>query len=148
MSGMTDLERVVAIEEIKVLMARRCRSLDARDWPTYQACHAPDHISRDTVAPGDVHSASLVDALKAFFAGITSIHRVHSAEIEFSSPTEATGIWAMEDRLYWKEGDQEHWMHGWGHYYDTYSKREGRWLFTSRRLERERREKSQGATRL
>lgn len=36
---------------------------------------------------------------------------------------------------------------GWGHYHDTYGKRDGQWLFTSRRLTRLRVEWSPGAMR-
>ena len=35
----------------------------------------------------------------------------------------------------WQQGDEEHWFLATGHYFETYEKREGRWLFTSRRLE-------------
>ncbi len=34
----------------------------------------------------------------------------------------------------WDQGDEEHWFVAFGHYYETYEKRNGAWLFTSRRL--------------
>ena len=40
-------------------------------------------------------------------------------EIEITSPTPATGVWAMEDMLRWPNGTE---MHGYGHYYETYEK--------------------------
>jgi hypothetical protein len=42
----------------------------------------------------------------------------------------------MEDNLYWMQGDQEHWLHGFGFYHETYEKRNGQWVFTTRKLKR------------
>ena len=39
---MTDIERLVAIEEIKQLMARRIRCMDTKSWEEYPDTHAPD----------------------------------------------------------------------------------------------------------
>ena len=39
---MTDAERLLAVEEIKALMARRIRAMDTKDWALYDTCHAPD----------------------------------------------------------------------------------------------------------
>jgi hypothetical protein len=142
---MTDLERLVAIEDIKALVARRVRSLDARDWETYQDCHAPEHVSGFFKEAPD--RAAMIEALKAETAGVTAIHHVHSPEIVVLSPTEAKGAWAMEDRRYWMQGDEEHWLHGWGYYHETYVKRDGVWLITSRELVRTRLEHSPGSSR-
>jgi len=144
---MTDLERLIAIEDIKQLMARRCRALDAKDWTTYAACHAPDHLSHGTLGPGAIGGAALIEALAKRLEGVATVHHVHNPEIEFLSASEARGVWPMEDRLFWKEGDEEHWMRGWGHYHDSYGKRDGRWLFTSRRLTRVRVDYSPGSKR-
>ena len=42
---MSDIEWLVAIEEIKQLKARRDRYCDAHDWAGYESLHAPDHVS-------------------------------------------------------------------------------------------------------
>jgi hypothetical protein len=42
----------------------------------------------------------------------------------------------MEDNLYWKQGDEEHWLRGFGFYHEVYEKQDGKWVFTWRRLER------------
>ena len=39
---MTEIERLLAIEEIKRLFARRLRAMDTKDWALYDTCHAPD----------------------------------------------------------------------------------------------------------
>lgn len=144
---MTELERLIAIEDIKMLMGRRCRALDAKDWDTYEACHSPDHVSIDTTRQGEQRGASLIEGLKKYLEGITSIHQVHTPEIQFESSTQARGVWSLEDWLFWKDNGQREWFHGWANYHDTYAKLDGGWVFTSRRLERLRFECSPGAKR-
>ena len=144
---MDALQRLVAVEDIKLLMARRVRALDTRDWATYRACHAPDHVSYGiTGGPSAGREKMMEDVMRAL-DGIRTIHHVHSPEIVLTSPTEATGNWALEDWLFWQQGEEEHWLHGWGHYDDSYSLRDGEWLFTSRRLSRLRLEHSPGSKR-
>ncbi len=143
----SDLEILVATEAIKVLMARRVRALDTRDWETYRACHAPDHVSYGITGGPSAGLDQMMSDLLASLEGVRTIHQVHSPEITILSSTEARGAWALEDWLFWKQGDEEHWLHGWGHYDDTYGKRDGRWLFTSRRLSRLRLEHSPGSRR-
>ena len=35
-----------------------------------------------------------------------------------------------------KQGDEDHWAHGYGFYHETCEKRDGEWLFTFRSLKR------------
>ena len=42
---MTEIDNLVAIEEIKLLKARRIRAMDEKNWPLYESLHAPDHVS-------------------------------------------------------------------------------------------------------
>ena len=35
----------------------------------------------------------------------------------------------------WQQGGEEHYFVATGYYHETYEKRDGRWLFTTRRLE-------------
>ena len=51
------------------------------------------------------------------------------------------------EQNYWKQGDEDHWLHGWGYYDETYVKRDGRWLIASRELTRTRVEHSEGSIR-
>jgi hypothetical protein len=54
-------------------------------------------------------------------------------EIELTSATTATGVWAMEDMLRWPNGME---LHGYGHYHETYEKSDGRWRIRSTTLTR------------
>ena len=65
--------------------------------------------------------------------GGTTVHHCHTPEITLTSPTTASGIWAMEDLLFFPDGNR---LHGAGHYHETYEKRDDRWLITSLHLTR------------
>ena len=133
---LTDTERLVAIEEIKALKARRVRALDTRDWTTYEELHHPDYEANNE---GDVPRKGIkqtVAYLAEYNKHITTLHHAHTPEITIHSHESASGVWAMEDRLWWQQGDEDHWFQGFGFYYETYEKLDGRWVFKTRRLER------------
>lgn len=136
---MDQLARLTAVADITNLVARRCRSLDAQDWSMYAACHTFDVVSWAIGSEqGSEEPTRGIDAVLAFLreqlAGRITVHHVHSPEIVITSDETATGVWAMEDRLWWQQDGQEHWMHGFGQYQETYQKHQGDWLIASRRL--------------
>ena len=148
MSQMSDVERLSALEEIKDLQARRCYAVDTSDWAAYEVLHAPDHVSKnDGEAQAYVGGKANADRIKKNHEtyGITSMHQVHSPIITFESATRARGIWSMEDNLWWTVEGVEHWSKGFGFYHETYEKRDGKWLFTSRQLKRQKVLASPGA---
>ncbi len=53
-----------------------------------------------------------------------------------TSPTTATGIWAMEDHLWWPEGSPISTLHGYGHYLETYEVVDGAWKIKTLTLTR------------
>lgn len=138
---MTDtLEKLLAIEEIRLLKARRCRAVDDKDWELYRQCHTPDAKSFALGSASDpiVGRDAMTESLKVALAGKTTVHHVHTPEITVHSPVTAEGMWAMEDMLWWQEHGVEQWTHGYGRYFETYEKLDGQWLIASRRLVRSR----------
>ena len=67
---------------------------------------------------------------------VTTVHHAHTPEIEITSETTATGVWAMEDLLWWEDAGETQHAHGYGHYYETYEKLDGVWLIASRTIRR------------
>ena len=141
---MEPLEKLLAIAEIRALKARRVRCMDEKDWPGYAACHAPDAISYTFQAHGwedrpIVGPQAIAESLRTILDGKikrTTAHQIHEPEIEITSPETASGIWPMEDMLWWEEDGVKRWRHGYGHYRETYAKVDGRWLIKSRALSR------------
>jgi hypothetical protein len=141
---MDPLEKLLAIAEIRQLKARRVRTMDEKDWAGYAACHAPDAVSYTFQSNGHedrpiVGPEAIAASLKKILDGDikkTTAHQIHEPEIEFTSDTTAKSIWPMEDMLWWTENGVEKWIHGYGHYRQTYEKVDGRWLIKSRALTR------------
>jgi len=133
MDGLAKLMELQALYELK---ARRDYALDTKDWDLYARLHADDyvaeHIDAAPVTGGQVVAALLRKRLD----GVTTVHHSHTPLIVFDGPDNAHGTWAMEDSLHWKEDGVTHWMRGSGYYHERYVKRDGQWLFQSRNLER------------
>jgi hypothetical protein len=71
---------------------------------------------------------------------VITVHHGHMPEIELTSPTTATGIWAMEDHLWWPAGSPITSLHGYGHYHETYRKSSEGWRIATLTLTRLHRE--------
>jgi hypothetical protein len=135
---MGPLERLLAIEDIKALKARRCRSVDEKDWDLYRACHTADAKSYalGTADAPVVGAEAMAESVRKATEGHVTVHHVHSPEIVFTSESTAEGTWAMEDRHWWQENGHASWLRGFGRYFETYEKIDGNWLISSRRLVR------------
>ncbi|GLR67459.1 bile-acid 7-alpha-dehydratase [Acidocella aquatica] len=137
MTEFSGIEKLLALEEIKLLKARRDRAVDTKDWDLYLSLHAPDHVSHNDGYERWNNAQEMISNVKKLLDETKiSVHHSHTPEITFESPVKAKGIWAMEDNIFWKQGDEDHWLHGFGFYHETYEKRDGKWLFTSRQLKR------------
>jgi len=131
--GMSELEWLVALEEIRLLKARRDRYVDAHDWEAYEALHAPDHVSHNDGQDRWLSSKVMIENMSRIMNDSITVHHSYDPEIIFDSPTKARGIWAMSGGGISKKGDAVTWTHDYGYYYETYEKRDGRWMFTTRR---------------
>ena len=139
----SDLERLLAIEEIGRLKASYFRCLDTKDWACIATLFTSDATavynvegSGDLATPDNPVTGN--EAIAAFIQRavehLVTIHHGHMPEIEITSPTTATGIWAMLDIL--QEPGGENLVHGWGHYHETYERIDGRWYIKTLRLTR------------
>jgi hypothetical protein len=135
-SEMSDVERLVALEDIKQLKSRRDRAVDMKDWVTLEALHAPDHHSHVEGFEPWTSAAEMIRNIEMSLREVVSVHQCHTPDITFETPTRARGIWAMEDFLSWRQDDREHWLRGYGFYEEVYEKRDGRWVYVWRRLTR------------
>jgi hypothetical protein len=141
----SDIERLIAIEEIKQLKARYFRSMDTKDWPGLQAVFAPnaeldmrgEAADKSKAADGLViGAANIMPFIRNAVIDLVTVHHGHMPEIEITSPTTARGLWAMEDVLKWPEGAAIKTLHGYGHYHETYSRLDGGWHIQTSRLSR------------
>ena len=137
MDGMSDIERLVEINALKDLKARRDYALDTKDWATYEAVHAHDHYSHNEGEERRDGGKANAEWVAKTLAHAVTVHHSHTPQFTFESSTKARGIWGMEDNIFWVEDGQDVWLQGYGFYHETYEKRDGQWLFTSRSLRRQ-----------
>jgi uncharacterized protein (TIGR02246 family) len=123
------------VEAIKQLKARYFRLMDTKDWDGMREVFADDVLIDTTDSGGRVVEGAddFMTGLRQILADVVTVHHGHMPEIELTSSTTATGIWAMEDWLRWPDGND---MHGAGHYHEEYEKVDGRWRITKMTLTR------------
>ena len=138
---MDDLERLLAIEEIKQLKGRYFYHLDHKDWDGWRReVFAPDATM--DVAEDDGQRVVGIEAIIPYVAnvleGVRTVHHGHMPIIEILPDGTAKGIWAMEDVLFWPAGHRlgQGRYHGYGHYRETYARRPEGWRITSLMLTR------------
>jgi hypothetical protein len=137
------------IEAIKVLKARYCRFLDAKDWTAWSELFADDFVSD----LAEIGGATIVGADE--FVVYTrrtlgrpsqpTVHHVHTPEIALTSATTGRGVWALNDVVRLAPGVT---LHGYGHYHETYEKTGDHWRIKSSKLTRLREDIATPFTRL
>ena len=122
---MADLQEIEAIKRLKY---RYVRALDLKRWEELGQCLTEDCRS----AYGDGHfSFDGREAILAFLrdalgpATRITTHRVGQPEIAFTSPTTATGVWALDDVVI--ETEAKLTIRGAAFYHDEYVKVGGEW---------------------
>lgn len=139
---MNDVEKLVALEEIKQLKARYFLGIDHQDWELWRKeVWAPDARLIVGEMGQDVQGRdALIEWVAAQSIGQVSVHHGHMPIIEFTSDTTATGLWAMEDRIYRAKehplnGDISYVL-GFGHYHEEYVKLDCGWRIQTTKLTR------------
>ena len=123
------------IEAIMRLKARYFRTMDTKDWAGMREVFADDVVVDTTESSGRLVNGAdeFIAFLRETLADVVTVHHGHMPEIELTSATSATGIWALQDILRWPNGAE---LHGYGHYHETYVKIGEGWRIKSTRLTR------------
>jgi len=123
------------VEAIRQLTARYFRTMDTKDWDGMRRVFTDDVVVDTSSSGGGVVEGAdeFMTFLRGVIGDVVTVHHGHMPEIEVTSATTATGIWAMEDMLRWPNGAE---MHGYGHYHETYEKVDGQWRIKSTTLTR------------
>lgn len=139
---MDDIDRLLAIEAIETAKAKYFYGLDHKDWDLWRReVWAPD-ARLEVPEVGEVYEPleKIIEAVSHDVGDQISVHHGHMPIVEFVSDTEAKVLWAMEDRLYrtpeFPLYDGSTYLHGFGHYHETYVKLDVGWRLQSTRLTR------------
>jgi hypothetical protein len=129
------------MEAIKQVKARYFRLMDTKDWDGLAGVFTDD-VVMDITSEGMgvvTNVAEYMPFLIGVLGDVTTVHHGRMPEIELTSATTARAIWAFEDELWWPEGAPLRYMHGYGHYHETYEKGADGWrikTMTITRLQR------------
>jgi len=123
------------IDAIRALKARYFRTMDTKAWDEMRRVFTDDVVMDTSESGGGVITGAdeFVAFLRETLDGVVTVHHGHMPEIEVTSATTATGIWALQDVLVWPTGTR---LVGYGHYHETYEKLDGEWRIASSTLTR------------
>ncbi|HVO27305.1 MAG TPA: nuclear transport factor 2 family protein [Candidatus Margulisiibacteriota bacterium] len=126
---MADLQEIEAIKRLKY---RYLRCLDEKRWEEMTECFTADATS--AYGDGDYSFAGrdqIVQFLREALGSpsIISAHRVQQPEIDLTSATTATGVWALDDTVMHTESKSI--IRGAAFYHDEYVKIGGQWKIKS-----------------
>jgi hypothetical protein len=136
------VDDLAAVEQIKQVKAQHLRCMDTKQWDGWRDVFAPDasmDVTREAPQVSVVEGCeNIIDFVSGHLEGVITCHHGHMPELELTSPTTATGIWAMEDHLWVPEGHPMGFahLHGYGHYHETYERIDDRWFITTLELTR------------
>jgi len=134
--------RLLAIEEIEQLKAKYFYGLDRHDWDYWRReVWAPDaRLEVPEIGSCVEGRDALVDWVAGMMGEQVSVHHGHTRTIALTSATTATGVWAMEDRI-WRPAndplyDDAEYVLGFGHYHETYVRLAEGWRIRTTMLTR------------
>jgi SnoaL-like domain len=137
------MQKLAAIEEIKVLKARYFRCLDAKDWDGWRKlvfCANSEMLVPEAQPEPVIGIDRIITFVEQVLRGTVTIHHGHMPEISIQSDTEASGIWAMEDVIYWPKDrlaqSRYSKLQGYGHYHERYVRESSGWRIQSLLLSR------------
>ena len=133
-------EQLADIEAIRHLKARYFRLMDQKRWNELRDVFTADVEVRTPDDTGDetpiIGNDAFVDMLVSMIGEVTTVHHGHMGEISVDGD-EASGVWSMEDHLWWppQYGLGHMWGTGW--YEESYRRGEdGEWRIASMYLRR------------
>lgn len=129
---MTTLEDLVACHQLAAAKARYCRTLDKKDWQGLAALLTPGvRFAMGDGGTSEPHVVvgrnAMLSTLGELVAGATTVHQVHSPEIDLDD-TGANVIWALQDRIVYENGIS---VTGYGHYYERWVRLGDCWQLAS-----------------
>jgi hypothetical protein len=132
------MNKLKEIEEIKQLKARYFRFLDSKDWNGFNSCLADD-VTFD-YPPGNIHVKGNKDLIANFserHATTKTAHTGSMPEIEIKETYHAEGIWFMTDYIISTDEHKNKTIaQGFGRYFESYFRDNGKWVIKSILLER------------
>lgn len=143
-TGMDGLERLLALEDIKLLRAKYCRSIDSHEFDRLHQVLTQDflldmsptgRVLGTEVAPISGRDTVIGMMHKAFAPLEMLLHIVTIPEIEFQDESHATGVWRQETFIKETRPDLPGLGLAYATVFDTYRREAEGWRIASVRVE-------------
>jgi hypothetical protein len=138
-----DVQRLLDIEEIKMLKARYFRYIDTKNWAGYGDLFTDDFEFEPDPKLGSVYGTdgptgrdALVALLGKSMEGSVSVHRGYTAEIEITGPDTASAIWSSSDYVAYPGDGPPVGFRGYGYYHEDYVRTPAGWRIKRRNITR------------
>ena len=138
--SVSEVETLVAINEIREVMARYARHADHKEFEDLAGLFTPDGTFTPHQVDGSVwmHMEGREGIARTIAENVGDaqvLHQLFSYETDVLSPTSARSVVSMADMLIRPEGEAApspeqtafKTMHGYGHYHGDFVKVDGRW---------------------
>ncbi|HET8881026.1 MAG TPA: nuclear transport factor 2 family protein [Solimonas sp.] len=126
------------LERIKRLKYAYCRCIDTANLAELKDLFTEDasvrYVGGSYVFEAQGRDTILEALANAFHADAIAVHHVNHPEIDFVSPTEATGVWYLKD--WFCDLRNKIYTDGTSFYRDTYVKQDGQWKIKRATYER------------
>lgn len=137
-----DYQNFKDVDAIHQLKARYLRGGDTKNWDLWADTLTEDFVGTFDGMPRPspdmpttatfAGRGNMKKLMSVFMADIVSAHQVILPEINITSETTATGIWALMDYIRMPTCI----FRGWGHYHENYVKQAGVWRIKNLRVTR------------
>ncbi len=118
------------IERIKQLKAHYFQYLDGKQWDQLEQVFCDDVIvdCSEDGSPILNGRRAFREFLEPLIRDVITAHQGHDPRITITGPDSATGIWSMEDRLWWPAAEGGRHLWGLGSYHEKYRREpDGEW---------------------
>lgn len=122
-------------EELRRLKARYCRYVDTKQWDAWRAIFTEDVEFAGLSAPFKSLD-EFISVQRERLAEAVSVHHCHTAELEITGATTASGIWAMCDYVEYPWHSERRGFVGYGFYNEEYRLEDDAWKIARLRMER------------
>ncbi|MET0370651.1 MAG: nuclear transport factor 2 family protein [Sphingobium sp.] len=141
---MDAIERLLALEEIRLLRARYSQAIDAKRWSDLENILSPDAVldlspaAETLLSAGRVQTAAITGRTQIllyledrFRHSTKRLHIATMPQIEFEGSTRAKGVWRQETYIGEAVPDHQGTGIAYGFVHDEYRKIDGIWLISS-----------------
>ena len=134
MSTVPGIQQLADIQMISIVKARYVRFVDSRQWDSLASLLVHDFVFEGNRSRRG--GPEFVRHVAEQLADASTVHQLHVPEIEVPSASAARAVWPFADLIDQRTDGVGLVRRGFGHYHETYVRREGTWRIATMRITR------------